>query len=202
MILALWHGAGSNKQNSLVKNRKKNRLILYSSFLLYFSAQSAHSPIQKSFFQLFFCLRYTLMDILESNLGFSIWRSQGLNHRLVDDYASTTSWATLWVHSGRKGRDSQQQYSNRLWHLNNAYLVLRGPHTITPPTQGWTTDKREDVSSTFIMFSAKLWPNHPHSAAELATLFYCLFFFVFLFPPHFKCWHLSAKILLFSSLLS
>ncbi len=50
-----------------------------------------------------------------------------------------------------KGWHGQQQYSGRLWHLNDAKLVLRRPKcakktSITPPPAAWTIETRQDGS--------------------------------------------------------
>ncbi len=70
----------------------------------------------------------------------------------------------------------QQQYSGRLWHLNNAQLVLRGPKCakkISPTPlhhhQQPEPLRQGRMDPCFLVLYAKFWPYHLNVAAEIET---------------------------------
>ncbi len=66
--------------------------------------------------------------------------------------------------------------SGRLWHLNDAQLVLNRPkvcqentpHTITPPAPAWTVETRQDDPCFHVLYT-KFWRYHLNVAAEVET---------------------------------
>ncbi len=77
-----------------------------------------------------------------------------------------------WGHCSHKGMDSQQQYSGRLWCLNDAQLVLRGPKCakkISPtPLHNHHPEllRQGRMDPCFHVLYAKFWPDHLNVAAE------------------------------------
>ncbi len=82
-------------------------------------------------------------------------------------YRDTYRIVTLLVIHRTNG---QQQYSGRLWRLNDAQLVLRKypPHHYTTTTSLNCWDKAGWIHA-FMFFYAKFWPYHLNVAAELET---------------------------------
>ncbi len=82
-----------------------------------------------------------------------------------------------WVHCSHKGMSiGQQQYSGRLWSLNNAQLVLRGPKCVKKisPTPLHLHHQPEPLRQgrmdpCFHVLYAKFWPCHLNVAAEIET---------------------------------
>ncbi len=104
--------------------------------------------------------------------------------KLVWDNLSFVTWCIILLEvairrrahcSHKKDGYCQQQYSGRLWHLNNAQLVLKGPkcakkisptplhhHQPEPLRQGW-------MDPCFHVLYAKFWPYHLNVATEIET---------------------------------
>ncbi len=81
-----------------------------------------------------------------------------------------------WVHCSQREGHGQQQYSGRLWRLNNAQLILTGPKCVKKisPTPLHLHHQPEPLRQgrmdpCFHVLYTKFWPYHLNIAAEIET---------------------------------
>ncbi len=78
-----------------------------------------------------------------------------------------------WVHCSHEGIDGLQQYSGRMWRLNNEKLVISVPRKY--PLHHYSISIHPEPLSQgrmgpcFHVLYAKFWPYHPNVAAEIET---------------------------------